>query len=330
MAAADRTQGSWLLRIDRRFVYLFVMLALAAPLIVQRFTTKLTMKPAPLPSARRIFDRIEQIARERNEFERNPDGSPKLDKNGKPKKYNKVVLVVPDFGPQTKAELEPMIEAVVRHLMIRRLKFVLMTNVIDGAGYCKNIPERLGREYGLTYGKDWANFGWKPGRTFFIKQMAREMKALGGDAERKADLAKDSDADIAQKLPCMAGIKSASDVALVVEVTGLVGFVEMWIGYFANEKDRPEIAHGCTSVSIPDAFASMEAGKLVGLFEGIAGAAAYNEFLKEIRQIGQPQPSSVARGAMTSQTVAHLMVIVFVLLGNVGLLVNLLRRKRGG
>jgi hypothetical protein len=306
------------------------MIALAAPLIVQRFSTKSTMKPAPLPSARKIFDRIEQIARDRDEFERNPDGSPKLDEKGKPKKYKKVVLVVPDFGPQTKAELEPMIEAVVRHLMIRRLKFVMVTNIPAGAGYCKNIPEKLSREYGLTYGKDWADFGWKPGFINLVKQMARNMKTLGSDAEGKVHLKNSSAEEIAEKLPCMVGIESASDVELVVEITGLVGVVEMWIGYFANEKSRPEIAHGCTSVSIPDAFASMEAGKLIGLFEGIAGAAAYNEFLKEIRQIGQPYPSSVPRDHMTSQTVAHLMVMAFVMLGNVGLLVSYLRKRRRG
>ena len=322
-ATIDR--GSWLLRIDRRLVYLFVMVALAAPLVAQKFTD-LTMKPAPLPSARKIFDRIEQIARERDEYERNPDDTPILDEDGKPRKYRKIVLVASDFGPQTRAELRPMVEAVIRHLMMRRIKFAIMTNVLDGAGYCKEIPESLAREYGLGYGVDWVNFAWKPGRVFLIKQMGRNMRAALKTDASGVDLLDDK--AVAEKLPCFAGVREAGDVELVVEITGLVGFVEMWIGYFASEKARPEIAHGCTSVSIPDAFTSMEAGKLIGLFEGIAGAAAYNEFLKEIRGPGQPSPSADARLAMTSQTVAHLMVMFFVLLGNLGLIVGLVRRRK--
>jgi hypothetical protein len=324
---AKLPENSWLLRIDRRIVYLFVMLALAVPLFVQRYTSKLTMKPAPLPSARKIFDKIEAIAVERDEFERNPDGTPKLDDGGKPRRYGKIVLVVPDFGPQTRAELEPMLECTVRHLMMRRLKFAIVTTVIDGAGYCKEIPERLAREYGLEYGKDWADFGWKPGYTFLVKQMASSMPAALKTDRTGVDLSDEK--AVAEKLPCFAGVKDASDVNLLVELTGLVGFVERWIGFFGNEKARPEIAHGCTSVSIPDAFTSMEAGKLIGLFEGIAGAAAYNEFLREIRRTGEPHPSSAASKAMTSQTVAHLMVIAFVVLGNAGLLISLLRSRKG-
>jgi hypothetical protein len=311
----DQT-ASWLLRIDRRFVYLFVMVALAVPLVVQKFTSKLTMKPAPLPSARKLFDRVERIYVEKEEARR--EG----------REFGKIVLVAADFGPQTRAELLPMTEAVVRHLMMRRIKFAIITTVIDGAGYCKDVPERLAREYGLEYGKDWVNFGFKPGYTILVKQMGRDMKAALKTDDSGVDLYDEK--AVKEKIPCFAGIRDAGDVELVVEITGLVGFVERWIGYFASEKARPEIGHGCTSVSIPDAVTSMEAGKLVGLFEGIAGAAAYNEFLAEIRQTGQPHPSAAARGAMTSQTVAHILVVIFVALGNVGLVLGLLRRKRGG
>jgi len=315
---AKRTDeaSSWLLRVDRRLVYLFVMIALAVPLVVQKFTSKLTMKPAPLPSARKLFDRIERIYIEKQEAER--EG----------REFKKIVLVAADFGPQTRAELRPMAEATVRHLMMRRIKFAIITTVIDGAGYCKEIPEQLSREYGLTYGVDWVNFGYKPGYTFLVKQMGRDMVGALRTDESGVEL-RDEKA-VKEKIPCFAGVKDAGDIELLVEITGLVGFVERWIGYFASEKARPEIGHGCTSVSIPDAVTSMEAGKLVGLFEGIAGAAAYNEFLGEIRQTGQPHPSPVARGAMTSQTVAHIMVVAFVALGNMGLLLALLRRKKGG
>ncbi len=311
------TGSSWLLRIDRRLVYLFVLVALTLPLLFPGMTTK----PAPLKSARMLFDKVEAIDRERNEYERDSDGKPILDeKTGEERKYEKIVLVVLDFGPQTRAELYPMAEAVIRHLMMRDIKFAIMTLVPDGAGYCEDIPGQLAREYGKVYGEDWVSFSYVQGRLFAVKSMGGDIPGTIGNDAKGTSL---------EEVPCMQGVKDAGDVALVVHLTGLVGFVELWVQYFASEKARPDIAHGCTSVSIPDAFDLLESGLLVGLLEGIAGAAAYNEFTDETRAEDDPPVNPKARQHMTSQTVAHILVVIFVLLGNVGVVLNFLRRRRG-
>ena len=301
--AKRRDDSSWLMRIDRRWVYLFVLVALSLPLFFRGLTTK----PAPLPSARMLFDKIERIARERDEA------------LAEGKEYNKVVLLSFDFGPQTRAELYPMAEAMVRHLMMRRLKFSVMCISTLGAGYCEEIPTRLAREYGLEYGEDWANFAYKPGGIFVVKQMGANMSS---------GLKTDVKGTACDQIPCMKGVSDAGDVALMVSITGYVGVVDLWIQYFASEKARPDFGHGCTSVSIPEAIDLLESGLIVGLFEGIAGAAAYNEFLDGIRKEGDPQVDPSARLHMTSQTVAHVLVIVFVVLGNVGVVMGLLRRRR--
>ncbi len=302
--AKRRDDSSWLMRIDRRWVYLFVLVALSLPL----FFPGLTTKPAPLPSTRMLFDKIERIARERDEA------------LAEGKEYNKVVLLSFDFGPQTRAELYPMAEGIVRHLMMRRLKFAVMCVSTLGAGYCEEIPTRLAREYGLEYGKDWANFAYKPGGIFVVKQMGANMPS---------GLKTDVKGTACDQIPCMKGVNDAGDVALMVSITGYVGVVDLWIQYFASEKARPDFGHGCTSVSIPEAIDLLESGLIVGLFEGIAGAAAYNEFLDGIRKEGDPQVDPSARFHMTSQTVAHVLVIIFVVLGNVGVVMGLLRRRKG-
>lgn len=295
----------WLLRIDRRLVYLFVLVALTLPLLFPGMTTK----PAPLKSARMLFDKVEAIDRARNEA------------RDKGEEYEKIVLVVLDFGPQTRAELYPMAEAVIRHLMMRKIKFAIMTLVPDGAGYCEDIPGQLAREYGKVYGEDWVNFSYVQGRLFAVKSMGGDIPGTVGNDAKGTPL---------KEVACMQGIKDAGDVALVVHLTGLVGFVELWVQYFASEKARPDIAHGCTSVSIPDAFDLLESGLLVGLLEGIAGAAAYNEFTDETRAEDDPPVNPDARRHMTSQTVAHILVVLFVLLGNVGVVLGFLRRRRKG
>jgi len=314
--AAPAAPDHRLLHIDRRVVYLFLLVALTTPLVAQKFTNKLTMKPAPLPSARKLFDRIEGIAKERDEAA----------KAGQP--WNKIVVLGSEVEPQTRGELYPQAEAVIRHLMMRRLKFAVMTLTPAGVGYCNAIPSKVERELGRAYGKDWANFGYQVGGSLRLQQMGKNIPGT-----LKADVRGDSLTDpkvVQDKLPCMAGIKDAGDVALVVEISGLVGTLGSWINYFASEKSRPDMANGCTAVSVTDSFAYLESKQIVGLLEGIAGAAAYNEFLNEIREPDQPYPSDGPRKHMTSQTVAHVLVILFVALGNAGVLLALLARRRKG
>ncbi|MHC4507154.1 MAG: hypothetical protein ACYTFI_28070 [Planctomycetota bacterium] len=121
------------------------------------------------------------------------------------------------------------------------------------------------------------------------------------------------------------GIRDAGDISLLVEMTGSVGLFNMWIQFFQTDRARPDFAHGCTSVTIAEAYTYMESGQIVGLFEGIAGAAAYNQLLEESRKTGEPHASIAAREHMTSQSFAHLVIIVLVIMGNVGLYV---RKKR--
>jgi len=68
------------------------------------------------------------------------------------------------------------------------------------------------------------------------------------------------------------------------------------------------IVSGCTAVSAPEYYAYVNAGQLDGLLGGLAGAA-------EIEKLaGATGPAT--RG-MDGQSLAHLVIIAFILLGNV-------------
>jgi hypothetical protein len=287
----------WYARIHRKVIYVLVVLALAFPIMCN-----ISMPPAPLPAAKAIFERVERIARDRS----SGDGD-----------AAKVVLVAVDWGPHTRAECYPQTEAVVRHLMSRGIPFIILTTVVDGAGYAREIPNKVAREYGRTYGEDWVDLGYKPGRSVFIRQIARDLKGAA-----KVD----RDGVPLDSLTVTKDVKDAGDVVLLVEMTGLVGFFNMWVQFFQTDRARPDFAHGCTSVTIAEAYTYLESGQIVGLFEGIAGAAAYNELLEKSRKTGEPHASADARLHMTAQSFAHLVIIVLIILGNFGLSV---RRKAG-
>lgn len=302
MPEDDARTLPWYARLDRKAIYAFVVVALAFPLLLG-----ISQPAAPLPAAGKIFDRVEEISRERNEALA----------AGRP--CRKAVLVVVNWGPHTRAECYPQTECIVRHLMAREVPFVIFTLVNDGAGYAREIPRKLAREYGREYGKDWVNLGFKPGYSVLVGQIAKDFQ----------DGAKtDHEGTPLSELEVTKGIRDAGDISLLVEMTGLVGFFNMWVQFFQTDRARPDFAHGCTSVTIAEAYAYLESGQIIGLFEGIAGAAAYNELLEKSRKAGEPHASVAAREHMTSQSFAHLVIIVLIVMGNVGLYVR--RRRAAG
>ncbi len=298
----------WYARLDRKVIYACVVVALAFPLVFG-----ISQPAAPLPAAKKIFDKVESIARERKEALA----------AGRP--YRKVALVVVDWGPHTRAECYPQTECIVRHLMARGVPFVIIALVHDGAGYAREIPKKLAREYDREYGRDWVNLGFKPGFSIFVGQIAKDFQ--GG---AKTDHA----GTPLSELELTKNIRDAGDISLLIEMTGLVGFFNMWVQFFQTDRARPDFAHGCTSVTIAEAYSYLESGQIIGLFEGIAGAAAYNELLEESRKTGEPHASAAPRAHMTSQSFAHLLIIALIVMGNVSLYVRrriaAAERREGG
>ena len=77
---------------------------------------------------------------------------------------------------------------------------------------------------------------------------------------------------------------------------------------------RPLLVHGCTSITIPEAYIFLDSGQLRGLLEGIAGAAWYSEILKR----NFPQSDNLKLLVTnTALSAAHIVIIALIILGNV-------------
>jgi hypothetical protein len=100
---------------------------------------------------------------------------------------------------------------------------------------------------------------------------------------------------------------------MLLQLSSLVGTLDSFLQFFQTESYRPQFVHGCTSITIPQAFIYLDSGQLVGLLEGVAGAAWYSKLLSE-KYVGREKDSSVLLN--TSLGVAHLVIIFFVVLGN--------------
>lgn len=285
----------WLDHLDRRVVYFAVMLSLLFPILFGK-----SMKSAEFKSGRMFYDAIENLE----------------------VRDDRLVLVAMDWGPATKAENEPQTEIAIEHLMKRRIKFAVMTGDPQATPFLLNLPEkiaqRLHERTGETweYGKDWVNLGYRPGRDILIQQLpkAPDLHRLLKVDARNTPLS---------QVPCMQNILTFSQIPMLVEITGVVGGLSVWLQFFQTDTHRPSVIHGCTSITIPEAYIFLDSGQLEGLLEGMAGCAYYAELVGYTLA----KPHKVMTN-MTALSLAHFVIIAFIIVGNVGMFIKARHQKR--
>ncbi|MCB0323889.1 MAG: hypothetical protein KDD69_09960 [Bdellovibrionales bacterium] len=286
---ADRLE-----RINRRAIYLFVAVSLSLPIIAD-----VQMKPAPMATARALYEAVNAL---------NPEDG-------------KIVLIAADWGPGTMAENRPQTALAIEHLMRKRQPFALISIYTLAVPFLEEVPNTIKRRLevempGQTweYGRDWVNLGYRPGGIIMIQRLAKAEnlhEALKTDA---------NETPIAQ-IPMMRSVKTAKDISMLMQFTGLVGVFNYWLQFFPG----PTFVHGCTSITIPEAFIYYSSKQIVGFFEGLAGAAYYETILDE----AYPGRSgeSLALATNTGLAFAQLVVLGFIVLGNAGVLLRKVMRS---
>ena len=282
------------MQLDRRVIYVFVLVALTVPLLLD-----FGMYPAKMETAQMAYDAVEAL----------------------PVEKGKMVWIAMDWGPSTQAENLPQTQVFMEHLMGRKIPFCTYSIVFDAEPFMKSLPQsiagRLNREneekgisYRYEYGKDWVNIGYRPAYVLFIRGLAKTQ-----DVAEYVSV--DARGTSIQDIPCMEGVKTIRDFSMLAEFTGLVGAFNAWVQFFQTSDYRPQFVHGCTSITIPEAFIYLDSKQIQGLFEGIAGAAYYSQLVKgeSFDPVGNPDS---ATKFMMSLSLAHLVIIGFIVLGNLG------------
>ncbi len=268
-----------LLHIDRRFIYLIVFVVVLTPLIA-----KWQLAPGYAnPWTQSLYDYIEAL----------PEGSP--------------VLIAFDFDPSVRPELQPMAVALTRHVMRKKLRLIAMTFLPAGVLLSQSVLEQVAEEEGREYGVDYVNLGWRPGIQAVLLGMGENLKRV-----YVADIKGNPTAT----LPVLRGVHDYRQIKLVVDITG-TALTGSWIA-FAHQRFGAPVGAGVTSVVAMDLYPYLRTGQLVGLLNGIAGAAEYERLIEEPGQ---------AMGAMPGVTAVHLLMVLLVLLGNVAYFAS--RRHRG-
>ncbi len=262
---------SRLQEVDRRWLYLLIFAAVLIP-----FLTGLKLKAGvPSPATTGVYDYIDRLA----------PGS--------------VILLSVDYSPASMAELEPMAKAVVRHAFTRGHRVIALALFPEGAMMIERVLDEVVPEMNKTYGTDYVNAGFKPGRVAVILGMGKDIIGVFGDA--------DAEGNVLTNMPVMAGVKSYDDIDLMINfAAGNIPFA--WITY-AHEQYQQQVGVGVTAVMATDLYPFWKSGQIVGLINGLKGAAEYEDLIQK--------PGWGAAG-MSSQSIAHALIIFFVIIGNIG------------
>ncbi len=275
-------------RLDRRWVFLTVGLA-----VVISTLFGLTFPEIATPMVKDVFNKVEGL----------PSGSR--------------VLLPFDYDPGSEPELQPMADAFVRHCAEKGHKMYFIAlwplgqSMIDGV-----ITNVIEREYPeLEYGVDYMNLGYKSGNEGVIAVILTDLKRLYTTDARGTAI---------NKVPMLQGISSIRSFDLILNVSAGYPGTKEWVQYAGTPGNIP-VAGGCTAVQAPLLYPYYP-DQLLGLMGGIKSAAEYEALLKERHPKFDDLRFLTALVRMGPQTVTHLVIIFFIVLGNVTF--TILRRHR--
>lgn len=280
-----------LLRIDRRIIYLILLLVVALPLI---FPTK--TKVRVMPPVQKLFQAVDSITPE------------------------KALIIDFDYDPQTQPELEPMGFAILRHAFKRRIKVLALSLYVQPLGLAKSALDQVTAEFNrsaasrddsLIYGRDYVFLGWQPPPLVPMLGMGESIVKV---------YPTDYYGNRTDTLPLMAHVRNYNDVELLVSISGS-SIPISWVAYAQNRFGIP-IGAGCTAVSAGDFYPYLQTGQFSGLIVGMKGAAEYEELVESNLSIHEERKASQA---LASLTYAHLVIMLFIVIGNLGYFVR--RRK---
>ena len=278
----------FLTRLDKRWIFLAMLLAVSIPILIQKSFPEETTQ-----IVQDVFDEIEGL----------PEGSR--------------VLISFDYDPASGGELDPMSTALVRHLCEKKHKIYFMALWPLGPRVAEDTIARVIKtEFPqMVYGKDYVNLGYKSGGEGVIQVIVDNLRKLyPSDLQGTSLSAMDMTRDL----------RNIRQMDLILSISAGTGGAKEWIQYAATPY-KIRTAVGCTGVQAP-LFYPYYPNQMLGLLPAIKGAAEYEAAVaKKYPRFASPDKNEGLR-RMSPQLVAHLLMVVLIILGNV---VYFAQRRKG-
>lgn len=257
-------------QIDRRYIYLILLIGVAIPLLVPiGFISEVS------GLAQQVYDMVESTP------------------------ANSVVMISFDYDPSTITELQPMAKALIEHAWNKKHRIIAVALWPQGVQMAElAFADVLKRYPDKVYGLDYVNLGFKSGGMVTIQAMGRNFKEV---------FPTDSKGTPVSQLRMLDPVRNFNQIGFVVSLSagdpGLKGYIMT-----AHDMYGVRVSGGCTAISTPGFLPYInDQNQLTGLLGGLKGAAEYESLIGV---------KGTATSGMDAQSIAHLLIIVFIILGN--------------
>ena len=220
------------------------------------------------------------------------------------------VLLSTEYSPSTRPENHPMTISILRHLFKNNHKVFVTCLWPDGQFMAQDALNQVAKnEFNKVYGEDYVFLGFRPGNEAVVKGIVSNIRKI-------------YTVDVYQKkideIPLMKGINNFKDFDFLFSSSaGFPGTIE-WVQYASDPTGVP-MASGVTSIQVNEVMPYVQAGQMVGVLAGMPGAAEYESLINQ---------KGSATSGMDAQSVAHLVIVLFIILGNISFFIERKRSKK--
>ena len=198
----------------------------------------------------------------------------------------------------------------LRHLFRNDQKVYVTCLWPDGQFMAQDALSQVAEdEFGKKYGEDYVLLGYRPGGEAVVKGIVSNIRKLYSVDSRQTKV---------DEIPMMDGITNFEDFVFLFSVSaGYPGTIE-WVQYAADPTGVP-MSSGVTSIQVNEVMPYVQSGQMVGVLAGMPGAAEYESLIGK---------KGSATSGMDAQSVAHLVIVLFIVLGNAAYFIERKRSRK--
>lgn len=233
----------------------------------------------------------------------------KIPSNGPP------LLIGTDYAPATAPELDPMLYALLRHCFATKRRVMLLALYPQGAGMAQAGLDFVLPEFpDVKSGKDYVFLGYQPGASAVVLSMGEEIRRTFPTDAYGVPL---------DSLPMMKNIHNYDDIAFMMDLSGS-SIPMTWVMY-AGARYGQRIGVGTTAVSAAQYYPFLATGQFKGMLGGLKGAAEYEKLIKKKGYTTAREPATIG---MDAQSIAHLVILFLIIIGNIAFFASGSHKKR--
>lgn len=212
-----------------------------------------------------------------------------------------------EFSSGAVPELLPSVKAAAKLAFEKGAKIICAGTYAEGAGLGFPAVKEVADKMGKSYGVDYCNLGYRPGGVVFIEKASANLY--------EACVGTDNAGNRFEDIPMLADVPSLAAVDLIfIYASG--GYEKEYIKVVGDRFGVP-ILSADVAVDVPNTIPFVKSGQLKGLITGMRGSAEFEILAK--------MPGSAVAG-MDAQSLSHVLIILFIALGNIGFILS----RKGG